>query len=136
VGVGLAYNIENLVSRSLKQVEHGPLRLSFCRERRRQERLPVRELVVAPKRLNVINVGAAGTFVVRGGATAPSIRREILARLSLQPQIVVRLASEVAALLQSKPFDGPRFSKNVRVGGGTLRTTEDPAVAADRLAGG
>ena len=64
--------------------------------------------------LDVVNVGAAGTFVVRGKASAARIRREILARLSFEPLLAVVPAREVVALVRSKPFAGVRFSKDRR----------------------
>lgn len=72
------------------------------------------QLAAALARLDVVNVGAAGTFVVRGNATAESIRLEILARLPFEPEIAVRPASEVVALLRSEPFAGVAFSKDLR----------------------
>jgi uncharacterized protein (DUF1697 family) len=64
--------------------------------------------------LEVVNVGAAGTFVVRAAASATAIRKEILSRLPFEPAIAVRPASEIAALVKSKPFASERFSKDVR----------------------
>ncbi len=64
--------------------------------------------------LDVVNVGAAGTFVVRGKATAAAIRRDILARLPFEPEIAIRPGQEILALVKSKPFDGVTFSKDVR----------------------
>jgi uncharacterized protein (DUF1697 family) len=64
--------------------------------------------------LDVVNVGAAGTFVVRGKATEAAIRREILARVSFEPTIVVRRASEILALVASDPFRGITFSRDLR----------------------
>jgi uncharacterized protein (DUF1697 family) len=64
--------------------------------------------------LDVANVGAAGTFVVRGKATAASIRREILRQLPFEPDIVIRPAGEIRALVESDPFRGVSFSKDLR----------------------
>jgi hypothetical protein len=61
--------------------------------------------------LDILNVGAAGTFVVRGKATPASIRREILGELSFVPEIVIRPAGEILALVSSDPFRGVAFSK-------------------------
>jgi len=72
------------------------------------------ELVKSLARLDVINVGAAGTFVVRGRAGAAQIRREILSRLPFEPALAMVKASEVLALVESKPFAGVRFSKRRR----------------------
>jgi len=72
------------------------------------------QLARALEALGVVNVGAAGTFVVRGKASAPTIRREILARLPFEPALVVVSAREVLALVRSQPFAGVRFSKDLR----------------------
>jgi uncharacterized protein (DUF1697 family) len=71
-------------------------------------------LASALAHLGVVNVGAAGTFVVRGDATPAAIRREILARLPFEPSIAVRPAGEVLALVRSEPFRGVAFSKDLR----------------------
>ena len=71
-------------------------------------------IAAALAHLDVANVGAAGTFVIRGKATAVSIRREILARLPFEPQIVIRPAVEILALVKSEPFRGISFSKDLR----------------------
>lgn len=72
------------------------------------------KLASALAHLGVVNVGAAGTFVVRGKATPAAIRREILAHLPFQPGISVLPASEVLALVRSGPFRGVAFSKDLR----------------------
>jgi len=72
------------------------------------------ELARALAHLDVVNVGAAGTFVVRGRASASSIRREILGRLPFEPACAVVPAREIAALVRSKPFAGARLSKDLR----------------------
>jgi uncharacterized protein (DUF1697 family) len=72
------------------------------------------QLAAALSDLGVVNVGAAGTFVVLGKASAASIRREILGRLPFALAIAVRPASEILALVQSKPFRGIAFSKDQR----------------------
>jgi uncharacterized protein (DUF1697 family) len=64
--------------------------------------------------LDVVNVGAAGTFVVRGKASAARIRREVLAHLPFEPGLVIVAASEVVALARRRPFAGVRFSKDRR----------------------
>jgi uncharacterized protein (DUF1697 family) len=64
--------------------------------------------------LDVANVGAAGTFVVRAKVTEASIRREILARLPFEPGIAVYPASEILALVGGQPFRGVSFSKGER----------------------
>ena len=63
--------------------------------------------------LDVVNVGAAGTFVVWGKASPATIRREILALLPFEPALAVIPAREVLALVDSRPFDGVSFSKDM-----------------------
>jgi uncharacterized protein (DUF1697 family) len=63
---------------------------------------------------DVVNLGAAGTFLVRGKAPAAAIRREILAALSFEPEVFVRPAGEILALVRSEPFARVRFSKDLR----------------------
>jgi uncharacterized protein (DUF1697 family) len=72
------------------------------------------QLARALEALGVVNVGAAGTFVVRGKASPPTIRREILARLPFQPALVVVPTHEVVALVTSRPFAGVRLSRELR----------------------
>ena len=72
------------------------------------------KLATALAHLDLVNVGAAGTFVVRGNASAAAIRREILAQLPFEPGIAVRTAREIVALVRSRPFEGVAFSKDVR----------------------
>jgi uncharacterized protein (DUF1697 family) len=64
--------------------------------------------------LDIANVGAAGTFVVRGKATEASLRSEILAQLEFEPEIVIRQAREVLALVKGDPFRGVSPSKDLR----------------------
>jgi uncharacterized protein (DUF1697 family) len=64
--------------------------------------------------LDVVNVGAAGTFVVRARATAEAVRREILARLTFAPHLSVHTAADVAAFVARDPFRGVRFARHRR----------------------
>ena len=64
--------------------------------------------------LDVVNVGAVGTFVVRGKATPAAIRRQILAQLAFEPAIVVRPASDILELVASDPFRGSALSRDRR----------------------
>ena len=72
------------------------------------------QLAGALAHLDAVNVGAAGTFLVRGKAPAASIRREILARLPLPAEMSVRPIREVLDLVRSQPFAGVKFSKGTR----------------------
>jgi uncharacterized protein (DUF1697 family) len=108
------------------------------------------KLAAALPHLGVVNVGAAGTFVVRAQASAAAIRREILAQLPFEPGIAVCPAREVVALVRSRPFEGVKFSKDVRAWAAALcgRPAAQPSlpilkpagkawsVRVDRLEGG
>ena len=72
------------------------------------------QLAVALADLDVVNVGAAGTFVVRAKASEAAIRREILARLPFEVKLAVVPGDEVIALARSKPFQGVAISKGAR----------------------
>jgi uncharacterized protein (DUF1697 family) len=64
--------------------------------------------------LDVVNVGAAGTFVVRARASAEAVKREILAKMAFAPELSVHTADDVVALVESDPFRGARFSRQRR----------------------
>ena len=72
------------------------------------------QLVAALKHLDVVNIGAVGTFVVRGRTSAAAIRSEILKRLPFEPGIAIFPARVVLELVQRKPFDGATLSKDRR----------------------
>jgi uncharacterized protein (DUF1697 family) len=72
------------------------------------------ELAAALRHLDVVNIGAVGTFVVRSTAPEEEIRTEILKRLPFRPELSVRPAREIAALVDSRPFEGVAFSKDLR----------------------
>jgi hypothetical protein len=72
------------------------------------------ELVTALKRLEVVNIGAAGTFVVRSSASAAAIRRAFLAEMPFVPIMAVRPGRDVTALVRSCPFKGVALSKDLR----------------------
>lgn len=72
------------------------------------------QVAAALKHLDVVNVGAAGTFLVRGNVSTAEIRREILAHLAFDPELSVRPAREILALVRSEPFRRVAFSKDLR----------------------
>ncbi len=72
------------------------------------------QVAAALAHLEVVNVGAAGTFLVRGKASAAAIRREILAQLEFEPEISIRPVREILELVRSRPFAGVTFSKDLR----------------------
>jgi uncharacterized protein (DUF1697 family) len=64
--------------------------------------------------LDVVNVGAAGTFVVRAKVAAAAVRREILGRLKFAAGIAVLPGSRIEELVRSRPFHGVAFRKDLR----------------------
>lgn len=69
------------------------------------------ELARALRRFNVVNVGAAGTFVVRSKATRADICDAITKRLPFEPEITVRPGREITTLVDANHFAGAEFSK-------------------------
>ena len=63
--------------------------------------------------LGVINVGAAGTFVVKGNATPAKLRSEILSRLPFKPELMICPAQEVVALAEDKALGKMPAGKDV-----------------------
>lgn len=65
--------------------------------------------------LDVKNIGAAGTYVVRSGASAAAVRKAILAKLDVAPEIMVRPGRDVLALADADPFAKARGKPMVTV---------------------
>lgn len=62
--------------------------------------------------LDVVSLGAAGTFVVRTETSGAAVRAAFLERLAIEVDLVVRPASEIARLVARAPFpksDAQRF---------------------------
>ena len=57
-------------------------------------------------KLGVINVGAAGTFVVWKSTTESKLRQEFLHRLPFETEVMVCSAEEVLQLAPGEPFGG------------------------------
>jgi uncharacterized protein (DUF1697 family) len=72
------------------------------------------QLAKALAHLDVVNIGAAGTFVIRERVSLPAARAAILEQLPFAPSMVIRPAGEIVALVESEPFRGVRFSKDLR----------------------
>lgn len=67
------------------------------------------------KHLDVVNIGAAGTFVVRRPGTQTQLRAELARRLPFETEIVVCRAREVVALTSRACFaDQPEGSDVIR----------------------
>jgi len=72
------------------------------------------DLAKALKRLDVVNIGAAGTFVVRASASAAAIRQQFLAEMPFDPIMAVQPGRDVIALVRSRPFKDVTFSRDLR----------------------
>src|SRR4051812_29495735 len=72
------------------------------------------QLARALKHLDVANVGAAGTFVVRAQVSSAEIKRELIQRLPFVCEIMVRPAREVRTLVERAPFTGVTFTRDLR----------------------
>ncbi len=72
------------------------------------------QLPAALPDLGLVNVGAAGTFVVRSHASAAAIRSRLEAKLPFETRMAVATAADVLALVRSQPFRRVSFSKEQR----------------------
>jgi uncharacterized protein (DUF1697 family) len=62
---------------------------------------------------DVVNVGAAGTFVVREEVSEKRLREAILARLPFRPELMICPAGEVLALIRDEPLAGASAAEGV-----------------------
>jgi len=64
---------------------------------------------------DVVNVGAAGTFVIRQNVSRATLRAEILRRLAFKPELIICPAPDMITLMRSDPFQGaPGETKDLR----------------------
>jgi len=63
--------------------------------------------------LGVVNIGAAGTFVVREKVSPAKLREEILRRLPFRPELMICPARDVLALVRGSWFDDAPVGKDV-----------------------
>src|SRR5437660_11501994 len=63
--------------------------------------------------LDVVNIGAAGTFVVRARVSEKALRKKLLAEMGFEPAMMVCAAEDVIELVKSKPF-GKKLARNVK----------------------
>ena len=64
--------------------------------------------------LEVVNVGAAGTFVVRGKISRASLRAEILGKLPFEPELMICPGREINTLVSTDAFDGHPTGEDVK----------------------
>src|SRR5918996_1521346 len=69
----------------------------------------VRELT----RFDLVNVGAAGTFVVRGSVNRTKLRAEIMRRLPFQADIIMCRGSDILDLAARDPFSGQPSRRDI-----------------------
>lgn len=62
----------------------------------------------------VESIGAAGTFIVGSKASPSKVHSELLRRLSFSPELMIRPAAEVVALVRANPFGGGPPPKDVK----------------------
>ena len=56
------------------------------------------------KRFDVVNIGAAGTFVVRKTVSQTKLRAELARRLPFEADIMICTGSEILKLVEQEPF--------------------------------
>src|SRR5262249_18402461 len=64
---------------------------------------------------DVVNIGAAGTFVVRKPASAAKIRAEFLRRLPFEPEVIVVGGREVLDLAAGEAFSKAPSGRDMRL---------------------
>jgi uncharacterized protein (DUF1697 family) len=72
-------------------------------------------LVKELKHLDAVNIGAAGTFVVRGPVSQAQLRAEVARRLPFETEIMICQGRDIMRLVSKKLFEGqPEGSDIVR----------------------
>jgi len=63
--------------------------------------------------LDVINVGAAGTFVVRKKISQSKLRAELLGRLPFKTDLMICAGSDIVNLASSEPFENEESGSDI-----------------------
>jgi len=71
------------------------------------------ELAKALKRYDVVNIGAAGTFVIRKPIARTKLRTEIARRLPFEADIMICDDKDILRLASSEPFAGQPVDKSI-----------------------
>ena len=71
------------------------------------------ELAAALKHLGAVNIGAAGTLVLRQPMTQARARAEVARRLPFVADIVVCQGRDIASLISKDPFEGQSIGPGV-----------------------
>jgi uncharacterized protein (DUF1697 family) len=65
------------------------------------------------QRFDVVNVGAAGTFVIRKPVSRTKLRTEIMRRLPFEADVMICHGSDLLRLAAGDPFAGQPFGPNI-----------------------
>jgi uncharacterized protein (DUF1697 family) len=65
------------------------------------------------RHLDAVNIGAAGTFVIRGKVTRARLRAEVMRVLPFDAEVMVCDGGEIARLVAREPFAGLRARRDV-----------------------
>ena len=63
--------------------------------------------------LEVVNIGAAGTFVVRKSVTPAALKSEMCAKLKFEPEMFICRAREVLDLAAAQPFGDEAIEEGI-----------------------
>jgi hypothetical protein len=58
------------------------------------------------RQFDAVNIGAAGTFVIRRGVGQQNLRAEVLRRLPFEAEVMICRGSDIISLVSSDPFAG------------------------------
>jgi uncharacterized protein (DUF1697 family) len=84
-------------------------------------------LARALERLDVVNVGAAGTFVVRRSVSRTALRAELRRRLPFETDVMICDGRDVARMTSVDPFAGQPSGPNIVRFVGVSNTRHRPA---------
>jgi uncharacterized protein (DUF1697 family) len=65
------------------------------------------------RRFDVVNVGAAGTFVIRKAVSAATLRAEMVRRLPFETEVMICKGSDILRLATTHPFAGQRSASDI-----------------------
>src|SRR5205809_6934192 len=63
--------------------------------------------------LDVVHIGAAGTFIVRARVSEKALRKKMLAEMGFEPAMMSISAEDVIELVKKTPF-GKKLARNAR----------------------
>lgn len=80
-------------------------------------------------RLDIVSIGAAGTFVVRKSIARTDLRRQIAKRVPFEVEVTICGAREILRLAADNPFAGRPASRDIVAFVGVMATRRRPAPA-------